>query len=331
MIRAICLIVFIVIAIVIVFNVSPSPTISLTKAILFKIPVDERNKEYNEGDVKVQVNLTYDSKYKQNQFDLYMPAKQLEGSPTIAWVHGGGFIGGDKLEEKEYATKLAELGYTVAVMNYELVPETEYPQPVIQVSEFIKFLFKHSEEYSLNTDNLFIAGDSAGAQIASQFVVTQTNDDYGKSLNIAKVLDANQIRGALLYCGPYNMPEVVENSSSPIVKFAFGGIGWGYFKEKSWSKSEQAKSSIIENFVTKDFPPAYITDGNTSSFESQGKELIKKLEANEISVSQRFFDVDKHKTTHEYQFELSTEAGKIAFKDTLNFLEKYQLEVNIDK
>ncbi|MGG5341234.1 alpha/beta hydrolase [Enterococcus sp. AZ192] len=318
------LVVLIIVSIIIIFNISPKPTISLAKVILFKIPEDSRNKEYTEGNVNVRVNLNYDSTYKSNQFDLYTPIKPKEGNPIIAWVHGGGFIGGDKLEEKEYATKLAESGYSVAVMNYELVPDTQYPRPVIQTSEFVTYLANHSKEYSLNMDHLFLAGDSAGAQIASQFLATQTNDVYRKSLGIKQVVDAGQIKGALLYCGPYNMPEIVLNSSSPIVKFGFSGIGWGYFKEKDWSRSEQAKSSIVKNFVTDAFPPSYITDGNTSSFESQGKEFIKALESKKVPVSQRFFALSEYKTAHEYQFELDTEPGKTAFNDTIEFLSKYE-------
>lgn len=222
----------IVIFILSVFIISPFPAIALAKSYIFKVPSDNRPSEYIDGTVLVKVGLKFNSKYKNNHFDLYTPKYQSKNIPTIVWVHGGGFIGGDKLEEKEYATKLATLGYTVVVMNYELVPQTIYPRPVIQVSEFIRFLSNNSENYSLNMNNIFIAGDSAGAQIASQFIATQTNDCYRTSLGISKVLEPDQIRGALLYCGPYSILNVFKNSKSLLFKFIFGRIAWCYLNKK---------------------------------------------------------------------------------------------------
>jgi acetyl esterase/lipase len=307
-------------------NFSPFPAIFFAKHTAFKIPKETRAKEYVDGNVTVLVNETYKSAYKNNQFDLYLPKKQLKGKPIIAWVHGGGFVGGDKLEEKEFATKLAESGYTVAVMNYALVPETKYPIPVVQTAEFLTHLKKHAEMYSFNVNNLFIAGDSAGAQIASQFVATQTNEKYRAVLNIDQVLSKDQIRGTLLYCGVYDMTEVVRFYPIPPVKFMFEKIGWGYAHDKNWLHGKLAESSNISNFITRDFPPAYLTDGNTLSFEDQSKKMVKKLKASDIPVRQRFFLKTEYKTAHEYQFEMETAPAKLVFQDTLDFLKKYNKE-----
>lgn len=315
-------ILFIIVAIII--NISPYPVIFFAKRTAFKIPKETRANQYEDGNVTVFVNESYTSAYKNNQFDLYLPKKQMAGKPVIAWVHGGGFVGGDKLEEKEFATKLAEEGYTVAVMNYALVPETKYPIPVVQTSEFLAYLKKHAENYSINLDNLFIAGDSAGAQIASQFITTQTNEAYRELMNIDQVIKKDQIKGSLLYCGVYDVPEVVHSYSIPPVKFMFQKIGWGYARDKNWLHGKLAESSVISNFVTVNFPPAYITDGNTLSFENQGKKLVRTLASKDISVSQRFFPKSEYRTAHEYQFEMKSEPAKIAFNDTVAFLNKYK-------
>lgn len=85
------------------------------------------------------------------------------------------------------------------------------------------------------------------------------------------------------------------------------------------------ESTIVGNFITTDFPPSYITDGNNASFESQGKELIKVLEVNNVPFKKRFFDSSEMKVSHEYQFDLISDSGKIAFEDTIAFLKQYQL------
>lgn len=317
-----------VIGIGILSSLTPRPVITFARKTLFKIPKDTREKEYRDGNVQVYVNERYHSKYQNNFFDIYFPKHPLAERPLIAWIHGGGFVGGDKLEEKEYATKLAEKGYTVAVMNYALVPETTYPIPIIQAAEFINYLTEHAETYSLNLNNLFIAGDSAGAHIASQLILAQLNAAYRQSLGVKKVIQPHQMKGTLLYCGAYDLPEIVKNHNITPVKYIFDKIGWAYSQDKNWGLSELTRNTLVSDFITKDFPPAYITDGNSLSFEEQGKLLVKKLLSQKVPVSQRFFDKSEYKTAHEYQFDLKKEPGKIAFQDTINFLENYRQKPN---
>ena len=55
--------------------------------------------------VIVEKNLTYESEYKENQYDIYSP-KYYEGDlPVILWAHGGAFVGGDKSDLQAYATQ----------------------------------------------------------------------------------------------------------------------------------------------------------------------------------------------------------------------------------
>lgn len=287
---------------------SAKPAIYTIRNILFKIPIDTRPQTYSDGTVEVKTNVTYDSRYANNTYDTYTPQKVREGSPLIAWVHGGGFIGGDKVEVAKFATALAKEGYRVAVMNYALVPTAKYPVPVLQVSEFL---------HALNEKHIVIAGDSAGAHIASQWLLTQTNPDY-TFIDVPKM--AINVHGALLYCGPYDAIGIVNNASSPLMRRAFHYIGWGYFGTKKWSTIDALAPTTITNYVTSDFPPAYITDGNKLSFELQGRALAEKLSAKGVPVITRFFE-PATETFHEYQFMLDTKPAQLALADTLTFLE----------
>lgn len=71
---------------------SAKPAIYTIRNILFKIPIDTWPQTYSDGTVEVKTNVTYDSRYANNTYDTYTPQKVREGSPLIAWVHGGGFI-----------------------------------------------------------------------------------------------------------------------------------------------------------------------------------------------------------------------------------------------
>lgn len=305
---------------------SPKPVIGLARKTLFKIPKDQREKKYYEKNVHVSVDERYDSQYQTNYFDLYQPKYPLPEKPAILWIHGGGFIGGDKLEVKGYATKLAEAGYTVAVMNYGLVPEVIYPVPVIQAAECLTFLERHCVRYGINPKNLFLAGDSAGAHIACQVVLSLLDIDYAKTTKTSTILSETKLRGLLLYCGAYDLPDIAKNHELKIIQYIFNQIAKGYANNPNWLDFEHTKMTVIANYVTKHFPPTYITDGNYFSFEKDGRRLAAALKKVGVPVKTRFFEKKVYRTAHEYQFDLSKLPAQLAFQDTLDFLANYRKE-----
>lgn len=71
-------------------------------------------------------------------------------------------------------------------------------------------------------------------------------------------------------------------------------IGWSLLGKKNWKKSPLISTITPMDFVTKNSAPCYITDGNTWSFESHGKELAEKLREKGVTVWERYFPKDEY-------------------------------------
>lgn len=310
-----------IIILVLVVNIMPKPIVLLARELVFVILEDDRPEFYEKQGIQVQTNLEYPSNFSRNTFDYYEPKEPLANNPTIIWVHGGGFIGGDKSDVELYAIWLAFNGYHVISMNYELAPDAIYPSTMLQVGELVQFLQIYQQGWNMN--NLFLAGDSAGAQIAAQFATLQTNSNYAEAIGIEPVLTPEQIKGVLLYCGIYDLASLLDTDSR-IFNFLFSQIGWSYFGIKDWAESDEGQLKSVIDHVDENFPNAYITDGNAISFEEQGDALVQKLESLNVNVSSRFFDKDRMTTYHNFQFRLDTNAGLETFKDTINFLNQHR-------
>ena len=82
------------------------------------------------------------------------------------------------------------------------------------------------------------------------------------------------------------------------------------------------QTTTIKDYVTRAFPPSLIADGNTGSFEQEGRELAQTLQENGIQVCPVFFEKDQGEIGHEYQFDLSCEAGLCTWEQTLDFLQQ---------
>ena len=316
-------IVSILILFLLIINLTPIP-ISLLIRKTFENGIATEPNNYQQYVTSVQkiTNLEYPSKFKDNTADLYLP-KNSEMYPIIIWIHGGAFVGGDKRDVKEYATMLASNGYAVLAANYERAPELKYPKQLNQIEEIHEYLLTISQKYNIDSNNIILAGDSAGAHLVSQFALIQTSSEYAKKMNFKQTIPEDKLKALLLYSGPFDVEEITKTKSK-IMSLMFSQSAWAYFGIRNW-ESEYGEITTIKNHITPNFPATFITDGNTGSFASHAKDLILELEKNNIKTASYFID-EKVKRGHEYQFKLDTDEGMKSLEETLKFLksiEKY--------
>ena len=306
---------------VVVFIASPKPTAILVQQ-LFEGGVAVKPHNYDEIEklVHVENDLSYDSAHQEGNLDIIAP-KEFSGKlPVIFWVHGGAFLGGDKSDITEYAVQVASKGFIVVNMNYELAPSAIYPTPLYQVEEAYQFIEKNAQAYGIDMDRLYFAGDSAGAQIISQFVNIQVEEEYSNLIGIEGSVSPDKIAGVLLFCGPYDVSKFGDLSDSFLINFLFDRVGWAYIGERNWGDSDQVKQASVIDHVSAHFPPTFITDGNTGSFEEQGLELADKLNKNDVEIVDVFYSQEEAELGHEYQFIMDTPQAENTFNQLIEFL-----------
>ena len=270
--------------------------------------------------VDVTHDVTYPSKFGDNFADIYVPNNGGEPFPVVLWVHGGAFVGGDKHDVEIYAASLAAEGIAVVCINYARAPEAKYPTPVIQTNEAYLWLCDIAAAYSFDMTRFILAGDSAGAHIVTQFAAIQSNPVYADEMGMAQAVPLDTLKAMLLYCGPYNAAKL-EDSGSKILDFLMGQTAWSYFGTKDWVKEFSYQANAM-NFINEKFPPAFITDGNTMSFEDHGRDLAAMLEMNGVPVETYFINAEIE-AAHEYQFIMNTPAGMESFAKAVEFIRRY--------
>lgn len=319
--------VILAIALLLIARFTPKPVAWLLRRIFDK-PTPKPSKDMQIDKIQEIENIPY-GEDAQEVLDLYVPTKKGE-YPIILWIHGGAFVGGDKKNVANFARALAEQGYAVAAINYALAPEGQYPTPILQTNKAYEFLIKgdYLEKEKMDTNQIFLAGDSAGAFIAAQCAGLQSSEEYKKEFRKYEGMEEipqTNYKGLLLYCGPYLLAEM-NQTGSPFLRFFARQVEWAYFGDKNLEKNEHLQEIDVIQYLTKEYPAAFITDGNTFSFTEHGKVLAEELRAKGVDVEELFFD-NTEKIGHEYQFDLSRKAGKKALEVTIKFLEKHYIVV----
>ena len=292
-------------------------------------PVDETALSFPEGykelraRVSVQKDLVYPSEYPANKFDLYLPkdADKAQPLPLVVWVHGGGFIAGEKEGTENVMTCLAAAGYAAVSLDYPVAPEHRYPAALHAIDAFFAFLPKLSERFPVDLSHIVLGGDSAGAQLAAQFAAKETNAELSESMRLPRRL-LSPLKGVALVSGPFDLPALGHYAKTHDKKFLSLVDLWGkaYFGKLFWHKSRAAKETVIAPHVTKDFPPAFLTDGNEGSFEVQNRALGEALRRKSIPVQELYFAKEGCTVPHDYLFRLAEAPAKQGLSALLIFL-----------
>lgn len=159
----------------------------------------------------VITEIRYSENYPNSYLDITYPNKDKDPSnPTLIYFHGGGYFGGSKnvgdpLAGSDATALLDDIcseGFNLVNIDYVLVPEYHFPDPLIQANEAFRFLIENSEKYSLDMDNVVIMGSSAGAIIASQLGSIITNPDYAAALGISPALKPREVKAVVIDDAP---------------------------------------------------------------------------------------------------------------------------------
>jgi acetyl esterase/lipase len=124
-------------------------------------------------DVERVANISYGDAGIENVLDVYRHRSHPAGSPTLIYLHGGGFRGGRKgLEARPLLFRLAGQGWVCISANYRLSPAARFPDHLMDVKKVIGWVREHGHEYGSDPAMLFVAGSSAGGHLASMAALT---------------------------------------------------------------------------------------------------------------------------------------------------------------
>ncbi|GGO01850.1 alpha/beta hydrolase [Saccharibacillus kuerlensis] len=262
----------------------------------------------------------YDSGSSFGKMDIYKPkGTGSPKNPTLFWVHGGAFVGGDKNGISNYMIMLASQGYVVVNLNYDLAPESKYPSPLNQIGKAYRYVEENASDYGADLTRIVFGGDSAGGQLVGQFVNMQVDKRYAEEVGIPAVVNPDYIKAVVFFSALLDVEKFDETDSS-VSNYLFDKSAWAYFGKKDWKDSKEVQQANVTGNVNAKYPPTYLTDGNTGSFQTHGEELSRQLKEVNVPVETRFYSAS---LGHEYQFDMSREESQDNYRAVSDFLAKH--------
>lgn len=132
---------------------------------------------------------------ERHRLDAYLPVGPHGPAPVVIFMHGGGFVRGDKADRAQVGHYFSRHGVLAIVPNYRLGPRHRWPAGAEDVSASLAWARANAARHGGDPDRIVLAGESAGAaHVAAATLVRRFHPAGGLKLS-----------GAFLASGVYDV------------------------------------------------------------------------------------------------------------------------------
>ena len=264
-------------------------------------------------------NVKYGRESNQT-LDVFAPDEPGD-RPVLVWVHGGGFLAGDKVYYRRICREFANKGVLVFSINYRLIPDVQYPEQMRDVHLAVEWAVNNASAYGGNPEFLFLAGDSAGANLVANYAAAAEDHCLAESFEIQDPPGPGAIKGLLLFYGVYDLVDLLERDFpyKESLLEAFMGPDKSTYQRRSWLASPQLH-------ITDRFPPCFVSAGEMDPGFYQSEDFCDVLAEKKIPHAKLFFLKNEYPSAnHAFLNFYRRDPAKIAMIQAQEFIDGISL------
>jgi len=200
--------------------------------------------------------------------DVYYPVELREApAPLVAYIHGGGWRGGDKQGVTRWpiVEGLLSRGYLFASVNYRLAPEYQFPAMIEDVKCAIRHFRAEWETYNIDPERIGVWGTSAGGHLVALLGTTDGSEGLEGSGGYAGV--SSRVQAVVDMFGPIDLPSMFDDKRV-LMSAVFGADS---------ADTEILRTASPNTWVSPDDPPVLMIHG--------AQDLTVPLEQSEIFLA----------------------------------------------
>ena len=196
---------------------------------------------------------------------------------VIVYYHGGGWVIGSIDESDTVGRKLAErTSCTVVLVDYRLAPEHRYPVAVDDSYAALEWAGERVEELSRPGAPLFVAGDSAGGNLAAVMAL-RARDRGGPPI-------AAQILVYPVTDADFDRPSYTDPANRLLLTREGMGWFWDHYVPDAARRVEPDASPLRAADLA-GLPPAVVLTAEHDVLRDEGEAYAERLEAAGVPVN----------------------------------------------
>lgn len=219
---------------------------------------------------------------------IYKQSLLKEKKPVLFYIHGGGWIAGNKEARRIYCGKYADAGYAVINIEYELAPEAVFPTAIGQCVKAVDFAYGIADKYHMDMGRVMVGGESAGVYYA-MFLCEIAKD---KTLLEKWKLPGMQhtefdVKVAMFNCAAVDFKKMGEKGFPGDDLMFRAYLGYGKKEVLSGRRDGEIQAQLPLNYMTADFPPTFLIYGSLDSLRFNTLMIDAKM--NELGICHKLY------------------------------------------
>lgn len=231
----------------------------------------------------VYVNdICYGTQYPNSYLDIwYSPLREQRRCPTYIYLHGGGYLFGDKITGDPLATEakldnvyfkdLSARGFHVVSANYCFAPRYRAPAQFRQLNGMLAYLAEHADELGLDMQNVVLGGGSAGANFTAVYGLALCDPEYAKKIGVQVAIERERFKALVIDEAALDRAENAKSEGLCVM-----GLAW--LGEKDMATSKKMALYDVGKQIRGDYIPAYLTASNVEPvFQATAESIVRAL------------------------------------------------------
>lgn len=246
---------------------------------------------------------------------IVRPTASSAPLPAIVYIHGGGWVLGDKQTHDRLVRELVVGADAVLIfVDYDRAPESQFPNAIEQAYAVARHVADHPTEYGADPARLVIAGDSVGGNMTAAVTLmakARSGPAFNAQLLFYPVTDASMSSASYR-----------EFADGPWLTAKAMAWYWDQYLPDASRRSEVLASPI--NATTKELqglPPALLIVDENDVLRDEGEAYGRKLAAAGVKlISTRY-----NGTIHDFMMLnpiAATPAARGAVMQAVDFLRR---------
>jgi len=248
---------------------------------------------------------------------IIYPPQTSSPLPVIFYIHGGGWVMGNETTHQRLIHELTLKTPAIVIFPiYSPSPETQYPQTHQDIYSVFQYLLQNSNKYNLDFNNLCIAGDSVGGNMATVISLIAKNNHHIPKIKFQLLL--------------YPVTDAKFDTVS-YQKFADGP--WLTKKAMQWFWQQYAPNTDSRQEIyaspllatpedLQGMPPTLIITDENDVLRDEGEEFARKLDNAGVEV----YNIRINQTIHDFMMLdalADSRPTQIAMDITIKYLQKF--------
>lgn len=213
--------------------------------------------------------------------DIYYAPKALRKNIVLIDIHGGFYVGGDRRNNRPFASSFLKEGFDVVLLEYRLNDgKLDVSDELADCAAALDYLTLNADELGLNKERMFLTGDSAGGHLA--LYLAEASEDRTLPIHPEHFV----ARGALLNCPAYDYATFASAGG-----FTDDALAWFIgprFQDKDWLESVSPRT-YLKNYSG----PLFVSTCTKDFIREQS--LLLKADCDSLGRPVEFLDLESNK------------------------------------